>query len=302
MVDVRNTGRPAGTAVVAHRVIGRDTGPVARAFRVVAGGTGVMPVIVQLTDSSVGEVAVGLGWLLAIAALFTGVLALLRPWLEGRTSGGLTGFAGSALLLLPLMTYPLGLVPEGPSVGLRLYTDLSVLLSGVIGYGGLEMAALPTLLLGYRPVLYSQYNFVDLVEQPPAGLVRFRPAALAASALAIVGFVWFWIVPNVVVADGPFESAKPGVAALDPAAAGLIVLAGILLALRALAGDRSGRLLSGLLVVFGAGALVGAMPDALYAVIILGGLITAIARLTTRTRQTRPQSPERDRESDPVLH
>ncbi|AWZ09477.1 MULTISPECIES: hypothetical protein [unclassified Streptomyces] len=126
-----------------------------------AGATGVIPVIVQLVDGSLADAAIGLGWLVVVSGVFIGALALMRPWLEGRTSGGLTGFAGSALLLLALMTYPLGL------------------LAGLIGYGGLEMAALSTL----------------------------------------VGFVWFWIVPNVVVEDGPFGSAKAGVADLDPVAA-----------------------------------------------------------------------------------
>jgi len=287
MVATNTIERAKGTGFPRRRLVGRDAGPVGRLFRVAFGTVGLIPVIVGLTDSSAGEVAAGLGWLVAIAVAFIAVLALARPWLEGRTASGLAGWPGSALLMLPLIVYPLGVLPEAPTVGLRLYVDGSVLLAGLIGYGGLEMAALSTLVLGYRPVLYTQYNVVDVVERSPA-VARIRSVAVAAVVLAVIGFAWFWIVPSIVVEGGPFDAAKPTVTSLDPVAAALIVVAGPLLLLAgrgAAAGRRVRWALAGLLVVFGAGALVGAMPDALYAVIILVGLVTGAVRLVTRSRR-----------------
>ena len=283
MSTAQRTDRPAS------RVVGRDAGPAGRIFRVLAGLTGLIPVIVTLDD--VGAVLAGLGWLVVVAAVFVGLVALLRSRLDGSRDRQLNPWAGSAILLLPIMAYPFGLIPDGPVVGVRLFTDSSVLLAGVTGYGGLEMAALPALVLRFRPRLYSQYNVVDLVENAPAR-ARNRTVAVVAAGLGLLAFSWFWIVPNTVVDGSPLAGAREATGDLDVVFAALVVVvAGMLAAVGVTAvGDRAWAL-TALLVLFGAGAVVGAMPDALYAVIILAGLGTAVAALRHRSRK--PGAPAR---------
>ncbi|MFI5495839.1 DUF6410 domain-containing protein [Actinoplanes sp. NPDC051859] len=263
------------------RVIGRDAGPAGRTFRILAGLTGLLPVIVKL--DSVGEVLAGLAWLVVVAAVFVGVVALLRPWLDGSRDRVLSPWTGSALILLPLMAYPFGLIPEGPAVGVRLFTDGSVLLAGLIGYGGLEMAALSTLVLRTRPKLYSQYNVVDLVENAPER-ARNRPLARAASVAGMLAFSWYWIVPNLVVNGSPLDGLRETTRSLDPVVALVIVAVAAALA-AARVSTTTGRTawaLVALLVFFAAGATVGAMPDALYSAIILVGLVVGIVALFRR--------------------
>ena len=283
MSTAQRTDRPA------RREVGRDAGPAGRIFRVLAGLTGLIPVIVTLDD--VGAVLAGLGWLVVVAAVFVGLVALLRSRLDGSRDRQLNPWAGSAILLLPIMAYPFGLIPDGPVVGVRLFTDSSVLLAGVTGYGGLEMAALPALVLRFRPRLYSQYNVVDLVENAPAR-ARNRTVAVVAAGLGLLAFSWFWIVPNTVVDGSPLAGAREATGDLDVVFAALVVVvAGMLAAVGVTAvGDRAWAL-TALLVLFGAGAVVGAMPDALYAVIILAGLGTAVAALRHRSRK--PGAPAR---------
>ncbi|GGQ80872.1 DUF6410 domain-containing protein [Couchioplanes azureus] len=272
------------------RVTGRDAGPGGRAFRILAGATGLVPIIVKLDGA--GAVLAGIAWLVVVAAAFVGIVALLRPWLDGSRERVLSPWTGSAILLLPLMAYPFGLIPEGPAVGVRLFTDGSVLLAGLIGYGGLEMAALATLVLRTRPRLYSQYNVVDLVENAPERAQR-RPLARAASTLGILAFSWYWIVPNLVVEGSPLHGAKETTERLDGVVA--LVIAGVaLLLLAARVTTTTGRTawaLAALLVFFAAGAAVGAMPDALYAVIILTGAVVAVAA-AVRPRASRPSRPQ----------
>jgi len=277
---VRNTISTAESP----RVVGQDSGPAGRTFRIIAGATGVLPVVVKMDRP--GEVLAGLAWLVVVAAIFVSIVALMRRWLDGSRDRRLSPWVGSTILLLPLMTYPLGLIPDGPAVGVRLFTDGSVLLSGLIGYGGLEMAALATLVLRFRPRLYSQYNVVDLVENAPAQ-ARNRPLAAVASTVGIVAFSWFWIVPNLVVNGSPLQGAKDTTTDLNVVAALVIVVVAALLA-AARVNSIGGRAwaLTALLVFFGVGASVGAMPDALYSGIILVGIVVAIA---TAVRPRAPQ-------------
>lgn len=281
MTTVPKTSAEAtSTGIAAQRVIGRDAGPIGRLFRIASGIAGLIPIIVILSDNTTGEVLAGFAWLAVVAGCFIGLVALLRPWIQRYPA--VSAWAVSGLLMLPLLAYPLGLVPEGPVAGIRLYTDLSVLLSGLMGYGGLEFAALPAMVLRYRPVLYSQYNAVDLVERSPS-LARLRPLALVASTAAMVGLVWFWIVPGFVAEGGPFESVRAAAFDLNWLFAIVIVVAGLLLATAdAAVIGRYRWALAGLLVVFGPGALVGAMPDILYAVIIVIGLVYAVRLLFWR--------------------
>jgi hypothetical protein len=107
----------------------------------------------------------------------------------------------------------------------------------------------------------------------------------------VIGFVWFWIVPNIVVKGGPFEAAKATVNDLNEVFGFAIAVAGLLLAVAgATVIGRFRWALAGLLVVFGAGAIVGAMPDALYAAIIVIGLASAV-RLIRRNSQAPAVAP-----------
>jgi hypothetical protein len=116
--------------------------------------------------------------------------------------------------------------------------------------------------------------------------------AVVAAGLGLLAFSWFWIVPNTVVDGSPLAGAREATGDLDVVFAALVVVvAGMLAAVGVTAVGGRAWALTALLVLFGAGAVVGAMPDALYAVIILAGLGTAVAALRHRSRK--PDAPAR---------
>jgi hypothetical protein len=259
--------------------------------RVAAGGAALTHILsTKAPDHTGGELLAAAGTALALAVAYTGLLVLLRPLLERGARTGLSGWPGGALLLLPMLLYPIGVLPDGPALGVALYVEFSVLVAGATGYGGIELAALPALLLGRRPVLYGPFNAVDLAERSLRGRRAGTPERLAG-ALAATGLAWFWIVPPLAAVRGGLGDAFDALGTLDPAAGGAVLVAGVLLAVPAPGPARLRRLRAAAFVLLGLGGAVGALPDVLWPLIILTGLAIGAVRLTSGGRRGAPERP-----------
>ncbi|AWZ04404.1 MULTISPECIES: DUF6410 domain-containing protein [unclassified Streptomyces] len=278
----------ARTARGAATVLGRDAGPGGRIVRVLAGALALTHLITtKVPERSTGENLVAVTTAVGIAVAFTVALALLKPRLTKGISRGLSGWPGGALLLLPMLIYPIGVLPDGPALGVALYTELSVLIAGLIGYGGLELAALPTLALGFRPVLYGPFNAVDLAERGMRKS-RYGRASQAGGVLAIIGLGYFWTVPPLAAVHGSVGDAVSGLGGLGPVAGALVIAAAALVAVPFKGPARIRRLRAGALLLLGLGGVVGALPDALWPVVILTGLVVGVLRLSRGARDRKP--------------
>ncbi|WP_159054580.1 DUF6410 domain-containing protein [Streptomyces dysideae] len=226
---------------------------------------------------------------LGLVVAYTAVVAVLRPVLGRGAGRGLSGWPGGALLLLPMLLYPIGVLPDGAALGVALYVEFSVLAAGLSGYGGLELAALPALLLGRRPVLYGPFNAVDLAER---GIRRRRHRApeRIAGVLAVAGLAWFWVVPPLAAVRGGFGEAVDALTVLDPVAAGALLAAAALLAVPAPGPARLRRLRAAAFLLLGLGATVGALPDVLWPAIILTGLAVGAVRLAAAPARPRVET------------
>lgn len=266
-------------------VLGRDAGTGGRIVRVLAGAAALTHLVtVKVADQSAGENLVSVATTAGLAVAYTVALALLKPRLTQGISRGLSGWPGGALLLLPMLIYPIGVLPDAPALGVALFTELSVLIAGLIGYGGLELAAVPTLVLGFRPVLYGPFNAVDLAER---GMRRHRygPASQVGGLLAITGLGFFWIVPALAAVHGSVGEAMTDAEALAPVAAALIVVAAALVAVPFKGPARVRLLRAGAFLLLGLGGVVGALPDVLWPVVILTGLVVGVLRLGRGARE-----------------
>ncbi|MEV0980906.1 DUF6410 domain-containing protein [Streptomyces sp. NPDC049915] len=269
-------------------VLGRDAGPLGRAVRVAAGAAALTQIVTTKAHGhSGGELLAAAATALGLAVAYTAALALMRPLLTRGARGGLSGWPGAALLLLPMLLYPIGVLPDGPAIGVALYTETSVLLAGLSGYGGLELVALPVLLLGRRPVLYSPFNAVDLAERGMRRRWHATPERWGG-ALAVAGLAWFWVEPGLAAIRGGFGDAVGTLNVLDPVASGALLLAGVLLAVPAPGPARLRRLRAAAFALLGLGGVVGAVPDVLWPVIILTGLVTGAVRAASRRGRSAP--------------
>ncbi|MFZ3475611.1 DUF6410 domain-containing protein [Streptomyces sp. 4.24] len=281
--------RPARGAA---SVLGRDAGPGGRIVRVLAGTLALTHLITtKVPERSTGENLVAVATAVGIAVLYTVALALLKPRLTRGMARGLSGWPGGALLLLPMLIYPIGVLPDGPALGVAFYTELSVLVAGLIGYGGLELAAVPALALGFRPVLYGPFNAVDLAERGMR-VSRYGRASQAGGLLAIIGLGYFWTVPPLAAMHNSVGEAADGLKGLAPVAGALVLVAAVLVAVPFKGPARVRRLRAGALFLLGLGAVVGAFPDVLWPVVILTGLVVGTLRLGrgARDRKAAPRT------------
>ncbi|MFF1670843.1 DUF6410 domain-containing protein [Nocardiopsis flavescens] len=272
------TSTAAGTA--GAPVIGRDLPPLGRAFRIVAGVCGLLLLGFRIPWDGDPGAHLGMAslYLVLIAAAYVGVFGLAR----GPLSRGLGPWIPAGVLQAPVLIYPFGLGSGPLHDALAAYTAGSLLLNAAIGYAGLEVAALPSLVWRRRYAIYSPFNAVDLAETALARRTGDRDGALrwarvpAALATAFV-FVAFWLVDY--VAFMPFLPEGAGEAMRLPGA-----LAWVLLAPAALLAWEARRRRDRLT---GAAALVLALltpmfvvdmvPEVLWMAVIGGGLVAAVA-------------------------
>ena len=78
----------------------------------------------------------------------------------------LTPWAGTAVFLgLPTLLFILGVMPEWAGMAFGLYIGASLVLTFFMKYGGCEVVALPSMLLGKRYTMYCPLNAIDAVER-----------------------------------------------------------------------------------------------------------------------------------------
>ncbi|WBB81501.1 hypothetical protein O7606_09140 [Micromonospora sp. WMMD882] len=299
--DVRATATAVGPAgaTTPDFVIGRDVGVVARWFRIAYGLIAAASLWYRVGDAlDASGLAMMAVWFVAVAAAYTALV-----WFFGRVERfrGISPWIPSALLQLPMMLYPMGLGSAPLHQALAVYTTTGVLLCGMMRYGGLEVAALPMLLLRRRSRLYSPFNTIDIVEQafrrsPSRGVMW--ATALALTVFVVVEYWWVGLTLSVPPARNLLGEGirLPGFWAL------LLVAPAVWFAVLA-ARDRDrwrdtppGRrwpwLAAATLLLLV--PLLGArqVPDALWAIIMFVGLIVGLVtlvRLPFRRAAARPR-------------
>ena len=133
-----------------------------------------------------------IGWVAALVATyivafyFMGELLLskMKPWT------GTMFFLG-----LPTAIGMLGYMPQPIQVAFGIYVEFSLILIFFMRYGGCEVVALPSLLMGKRYTMYCPYNAIDAVESgvtPDAD--NMLESYLALLSLAITLFVGSWFI------------------------------------------------------------------------------------------------------------
>ncbi len=86
------------------------------------------------------------------------VLARMNPWLNALV------FVVPSLVIVFVPAFPAAL-----RVGMLLYGGFAMVLNTLIGYGGCEVLAVPTLVYKRRYDVYCPTNVVDAVEQAITG-------------------------------------------------------------------------------------------------------------------------------------
>lgn len=133
-----------------------------------------------------------LGWVAVIAAVYfvtfyylgETLLARMNPWT------GTLFFLG-----LPTALGMLDYMPHYIQIAFGIYVPMSLILIFFMRYGGCEVVALPSLILGKRYTMYCPYNALDAIE---AGITpeqggRAEPW-FALLSLAITLFVGSWFI------------------------------------------------------------------------------------------------------------
>jgi hypothetical protein len=137
----------------------------------VGGGVGAAPTLVAV--SGIAGYYVLVQWLLGERLFARG-----NPWF------------GTTIMLWPLWVLSAPPVPAPVQHALGLHIGAMLILTAVIGYGGCEVAALPTLLFRRRYVLFSPLNAVDAPEKSLHHLRMDAAAWTAATGSAVIG-AWF---------------------------------------------------------------------------------------------------------------
>jgi hypothetical protein len=147
--------------------IGRQTTPIGRVVRFILGlllilyaGLSTISLtnrvaVLPLLASFLGILVV---YFVAYLALEKPLLARMNPWLNALV------FVVPSLVIVfaPLFPAPL-------QVGMILYWGVTSVLNSLIGYGGCEVLAVPTLVYKRRYDVYCPTNVFDAAEQAIAG-------------------------------------------------------------------------------------------------------------------------------------
>ncbi|GAA3702916.1 hypothetical protein GCM10022224_080900 [Nonomuraea antimicrobica] len=203
-------------------IIGRDTGPAGRIFRLLAGLAGLGLLAHRLTGATLGYIGLVVVFFLLLVAAYAAFWRLLADRFIARVSPWVT----SALLLLPVMAYATD--PGGSAFfnGIAGYLSTSLIVNAASGYGGVEAAAIPAVLWRRRYPTYSPFNTVDLLERAyrerSPGAASAVATVVSATISALV-FAAYWLVPLLAYLPSvaSFGEDLPGVAAavlLVPAA------------------------------------------------------------------------------------
>ncbi len=148
--------------------LGLDAGLFGRWARLVLGALVPLIVIVrQLVTQppSLGFYGATALYFIAALVLYLAAHYFLGERLFARVNPWIT-----TLILVgpPVVVLVLGLGPEAFQLGTALYIAVSLIFNFAMGYGGCEVAAIPSLILGRRYVIYCPWNAVDVVDKAVA--------------------------------------------------------------------------------------------------------------------------------------
>ena len=185
----------ASETAAAHRRVGRDLFPGGRVVRLLAG----LLFLASVADSLLMDAAGPLSWwllgLLAMvftlaAAGYTALVAVLGERVLTRVDPWLA----AVILYAPLaVILTLPFVPAWAAVGAGLYIGVSLVVEAVIGYGGCEIAGIPTLLLHRRYTIYCLFNSADLAERALRDRSRWAAGVLGVVAFVLTVGVYQWV-------------------------------------------------------------------------------------------------------------
>ena len=180
------TGTVGPGAAKAQRRVGRDLLPGGRVVRLLAGLLFLASVADGLLMGAAGPLSWRVLGLVAIvfalaAAGYTALVAVLGERVLVRVDPWL----GAIILYAPLaVILTLPFVPGWAAVGATLYIGVSLVVEAAIGYGGCEIAGIPTLVLRQRYTIYCLLNSADLAERALRDRSRW-----VAGVLGLVTFV-----------------------------------------------------------------------------------------------------------------
>ena len=189
------TGTVARGTATAQRRVGRDLLPGGRVVRLLAGllflasvaGGLLMEAAGPLSWRALGLLAIvfalaAAGYTALVAVLGERVLVRVDPWL------------GAIILYAPLaaiLTLPF--VPGWAAVGASLYIGVSLVVEALIGYGGCEIAGIPTLVLRRRYTIYCLFNSADLAEQALRDRSRWVAGVLGVVTFGLTIGAYEWV-------------------------------------------------------------------------------------------------------------
>lgn len=144
--------------------IGLDLGLFGRIARLLLGTAMVAPIFYHLATSNppamfLAELALYfvlslMAYTIAFYALRGPILSRMNPWVR------------TAIILTPvLVVLVFDLGPPAFLTGINYYVGVSLIIASLMGYGGCEVVAIPSLLFGRRYIIYCPYNVIDVVEK-----------------------------------------------------------------------------------------------------------------------------------------
>jgi len=122
------------------------------------------------------------GYTALVAVLGERVLVRVDPWL-----GAIVLYAPLAVIL----TLPF--VPGWAALGAALYIGVSLVVEAAIGYGGCEIAGIPTLVLRQRYTIYCLLNSADLTERALRDRSRWVAGVLGLATFALTIGIYEWV-------------------------------------------------------------------------------------------------------------
>jgi Family of unknown function (DUF6410) len=147
--------------------IGRDLTPFGRWVRLIFGLLLIVySGLSMITITDRADPLPTLGSSLAILVVYYAAYLVLEKPLLARRNPWLNAlvFVAPALVIVFVPAFPLVL-----RVGMVLYWGVTMLVNTLIGYGGCEVLAIPTLVYKRRYDVYCPTNIVDVAEQAVAG-------------------------------------------------------------------------------------------------------------------------------------
>lgn len=178
-------------------IVGRDVLRLGRWIRLVVGLVIIGLAATTVHHEGLSGAAIGEETIPAFLGLVAAYTALVRV-IGDRLLSRVDGWLAAIVLLAPLAALA-PFVSGAVSMGFTLYIGAGILIQALIGYGGCEVAGIPTLLLHRRYRVYCAFNSMDVAEQ----WLRDRPVAvrIGGMLLAVAATIGVFVALSVIDAN-----------------------------------------------------------------------------------------------------